>query len=213
MQYGSPLAACVLIQPVGDHDLPGIADEVREIEKMTGQAFTLLAVKVDDWNRELTPWEASAVYGKEAFGDGAAATLEKIAELCKDQSKTYYIGGYSLAGLFSLWAAYQTDLFSGVAAASPSVWFPEFTAYMKVHEIKTGKVYLSLGEKEEKTKNPVMSQVGVCIRDCYVYLQESGCRCTLEWNQGGHFKEPGVRTAKAFAWVMEHEEGVKQCTD
>ena len=27
---------------------------------------------------------------------------------------------------------------------------------------------------------------------------------TLEWNPGNHFKEPGLRTAKAFAWVMNH---------
>ena len=29
-----------------------------------------------------------------------------------------------------------------------------------------------------------------------------GINCTLEWNQGNHFREPDIRTAKAFAWVM-----------
>ena len=73
---------------------------------------------------------------------------------------------------------------------------------MKEHEIKAEKVYLSLGEKEEKTKNPVMAQVGACIRECYAHLQESGHLCTLEWNPGGHFKDPVLRTAKALAWLM-----------
>lgn len=37
---------------------------------------------------------------------------------CTDKDRTYIIGGYSLAGLFALWAAYQTDVFCAVAAAS-----------------------------------------------------------------------------------------------
>ena len=63
-----------------------------------------------------------------------------------------------MAGLFSLWAAYQTDAFAGVAAASPSIWFPDFLQYMKEHDIRTESVYLSLGDREEKTRNPVMAK-------------------------------------------------------
>ena len=149
-QYGEQAAENVLIQLVGEHDLPTVEDEVREIQKMTERPFSLIAAKVDTWNQELTPWKAPAVYGTEEFGDGAAQTLEEIKKLCVDKSKTYYIGGYSLAGLFSLWAAYQTDLFAGVAATSPSVWFPGFIPYMKEHEIRAEKVYLSLGGEGRK---------------------------------------------------------------
>ena len=63
-------------------------------------------------------------------------------------------------------------------------------------------VYLSLGDREEKTRNPVMSQVGNCIQKGYDWLTKCGINCTLEWNQGNHFREPDIRTAKAFAWVM-----------
>ena len=63
-----------------------------------------------------------------------------------------------MAGLFSLWAAYQTDAFAGVAAASPSIWFPDFLQYMKEHDIRTESVYLSLGDREEKTRNLVMAK-------------------------------------------------------
>ena len=84
-----------------------------------------------------------------------------------------------------------------------ALWFPGFIDYMKEHEIKSETVYLSLGDREEKTRNPVMSQVGNCIRMGHEWLIERGINCTLEWNQGNHFKEPDIRTAKAFAWVME----------
>lgn len=74
---------------------------------------------------------------------------------------------------------------------------------MKEHEIKSETVYLSLGDREEKTRNSVMSQVGTCIRMGYGWLIEHGINCNLEWNQGNHFREPDIRIAKAFAWVME----------
>ena len=73
---------------------------------------------------------------------------------------------------------------------------------MKEHEINSETVYLSLGDREEKTRNPVMSQVGNCIQKGYTWLMKCGINCTLEWNQGNHFREPDIRTAKAFAWVM-----------
>ena len=60
-------ADTVLIQLVGDHDLPEIENEVAEIKKLTSVDFQLIAVKVDDWNRELSPWEAPAVFGNEDF--------------------------------------------------------------------------------------------------------------------------------------------------
>ena len=202
-EYGNPDADTVLIQLTGDHEVSVLKNEVEEIRKRTSTDFRLIAAKVDDWNYELSPWKAPAVFGNEDFGDGAVRTLEQILTLCTDKSRTYYIGGYSLAGLFSLWAAYQTDVFSGIAAASPSVWFPGFIEYMKEHEIKSETVYLSLGDREEKTRNSVMSQVGNCIRMGYGWLIEHGINCNLEWNQGNHFREPDIRIAKAFAWVME----------
>ena len=142
-------------------------------------------------------------FGKDDFGNGARETLTEILELCKDEDKVYCLGGYSLAALFSLWAAYQTDRFAGIAAASPSIWFPGFVDYMKSHAIRCSNIYLSLGDKEEKTRNAVMSQVGDCIRDGYAWLKERGIYCTLEWNKGGHFKEPELRTARAFARLLK----------
>lgn len=109
-----------------------------------------------------------------------------------------------MAGLFSLWAAYQTDAFASVAAASPSIWFPGFLQYMKEHDIRTESVYLSLGDREEKTRNPVMATVGECIREGHELLLDRGVRTILEWNPGNHFKNAGIRMAKGFAWVMKN---------
>ena len=204
-EFGEQGSNIVLIQPVDDHDLAVIESEVAAIEVLSENPFHLITVKVDSWNNDLSPWKAPAVFGNEDFGGGADNMLQKILALTGDRDKTYYIGGYSLAGLFSLWAAYQTDVFSGVAAASPSVWFPGFTEYVKSNEIHTGKVYLSLGDREEKTRNPVMSKVGDSIREIYDWYTAKGVHCCLEWNKGNHFKEPDLRTAKAFAWIKNRK--------
>ena len=203
--FGSQSAPYVLIQPVDSHDLAFIEEEVRNIREMTDADFCLLAIKVQNWNRDLSPWPAPAVFGKEDFGNGAADMLDEVLKICTNQEKTYFIGGYSLAGLFALWAAYQTDVFKGVAAASPSMWFPGFADYMRENTIHAKSVYLSLGDKEEKTRNPVMAAVGDRIREAYGLLREHGINVSLEWNQGNHFKDADIRTAKAFAWVINEQ--------
>ncbi len=199
--FGSESAPNVLIQPVDSHDLEGIENEVKTIRELADADFRMIAVRVPDWNRDLSPWTAPAVFGKEGFGDGAADFLEEILPLCPED-KTCYIGGYSLAGLFALWAAYRTSRFAGVAAASPSVWFPEFTDFMQANRIQSKAVYLSLGDREEKAKNPVMATVGSRIREAEGILKAQGIPCALEWNPGNHFRDADIRTAKAFAWVL-----------
>lgn len=200
--YGDAMAANVLIQAVDDHDLATIENESRAIRELTGRDFCLVALRVADWNHDLSPWAAQAAFGDENFGDGAARTLDEILALCADDRKTYFLGGYSLAGLFALWAACQTGRFAGVAAASPSVWFPGFGEYLRGHSVKSGVVYLSLGDREEKTKNPLLATVGDRVREAESLLQAQRVKTTLEWNPGNHFRDPDLRTAKAFAWVL-----------
>ena len=205
-QYGNPDADTVLIQLVDDHDLAVIENEAAEIQRLTNSEFHLLAIKVNNWNHDLSPWETKAVFGNVPFGNGAADTLSKVLIYTTDKRKTYFIGGYSLSGLFALWAAYQTDVFKGVAAASPSIWFPQFTDYMREQRIQSKYVYLSLGDKEPKTRNAVMATVGDRIQEAYEILSNQGVNYTSEWNQGNHFNEPDLRTARAFSWLMKTAE-------
>ena len=211
-EYGNPEADTVLIQPTGEHEMASLENVVREIEKRTSKEFRFIATKVENWNDDLSPWKAPAVFKTEDFCGGASKTLENIIALCADKNRKYYIGGYSLAGLFALWVACQTDIFSGVAAASPSVWFPGFIDYMKTYKMKSQNVYLSLGDREEKTRNPVIAQIGNCIKEEYRCLLENGINCILEWNKGNHFKEADIRTAKAFAWILNNDSSGERTT-
>ena len=97
-------------------------------------------------------------------------------------------------------------LFAAVAAVSPSVWFPKWDEYAGKHAVQTERIYLSLGKREEKTRNRVMAAVGDRIREQYKQLQEQGIQTTLEWNEGNHFQESDVRCAKAFIWCVRNLE-------
>ena len=202
IEFGNVNADKIIIQPVDGHDLDFIESEIGEIRNRTGEEFMLAAFKVNDWNKDLSPWKAPAVFGREDFGDGARATLDEILMYCRNKNGIFYIGGYSLAVLFSLWAVYQTDIFKAVAGVSPSVWFPGFDDYIFQKEIKCRNVYLSLGDREERTKNPVMAKVGDRIRIINDLLNERGVDCFLEWNEGNHFKDADLRIAKGFSRII-----------
>ena len=203
----------ILIQPVDENDISVLDNEVKHIEENTDRNFSLVAFKIEDWNSELTPWEMPLLRGKGNFGDGAAGTLEfikndlilAVSEYINAENKEmkYILGGYSLAGLFSLWSGYQMDIFEGIAAVSPSVWYKKWIEYVETEKTLSEKIYLSLGDTEEKTKHQILSKIGDNIRKQHEILEKSeNVKTVLEWNEGNHFKNPDIRTAKGFLWVM-----------
>ena len=211
--YITDTAKYLLVQPVDEHDIEVLDNEVEEIEKNTEKQFSLIAFKIEDWNNELSPWEAPPAFGKKSFGSGATETLEfiesRLIPMVKDKYNLdndikFILGGYSLAGLFSLWSAYKSDIFSGIAAASPSVWFNGWEEFMNNNTPLSNTIYLSLGDTEEKTKNKVMSAVGDNIRKLEELLKNGNINTILEWNKGGHFSDSDLRVAKAFVWCIEN---------
>ena len=206
--YQDAEATHLLIQPIDEHDLEVLDQEVKAIKELSDKPFSLLAFMIKDWNQELTPWAAPPVFGKVPFGNGAGKTLGFITNQLQPEVQEniphLILGGYSLAGLFALWAGYQTDRFEGIAAASPSVWYPQWIDYASENKPLAKSVYLSLGDKEEKAKNPVMAQVGNAIRKQHELLTEQKINTILEWNAGNHFVDSDKRMAKGFAWLINN---------
>ena len=211
--YKTDTAKYLLIQPVDEHDIEVLDNEVVEIQNNTDKQFSLIAFKIEDWNSELSPWEAPPAFGNKSFGSGGTDTLEFIESRLIPTVKEKYnidndikfiLGGYSLAGLFSLWSAYRSNTFSGIAAASPSVWFSGWEEFMNNNMPLSNTIYLSLGDTEEKTKNKVMSAVGDNIRKQEELLKNDNINTILEWNKGGHFSNSDIRVARAFVWCIEN---------
>ncbi|WP_455075182.1 alpha/beta hydrolase [Prevotella fusca] len=203
-----------LIQPVDSHDTEELEQQITYIEENTQLPFVHLAIRISKWNAELTPWTAPPVFGKIPFGDGASNTLLYIKEQLLPEINSRYplnthkgntlLGGYSLAGLFALWTAYQPDIpFKGIASASPSAWYTGWLDYAETHQPQVEHAYLSLGDKEERTKTKLMKTISKDILRQEQLLKEKGVNCKMEWNEGNHFQDNGVRIAKGFLWLMQ----------
>lgn len=203
----------LLVEAMDERDLDFLDREIEALKAGTESHFVLATLIIEDWNHELSPWPADPVFGKEAFGDGAPETLRLIEdELIPAMEEKFpslkdgerILGGYSLAALFALWCAYESDSFSGIAAASPSVWFPGWIDFTKSRTPRARRIYLSLGDKEYKSRNRTMATVEDRIREYSLILSGTeGLASTLEWNQGNHFVDTDLRTAKAFLWNIK----------
>ena len=182
-----------------------------EVKALTNNDFSLAVFDVTDWNAQFSPWTAPPVFGKDAFSGKGNDTLRFLENGFLPEIKSkfpeseVFLTGYSLAGLFSLWALYETDKFNGAVCCSSSLWFDKWDEYASLHRIKSpSTIYMSLGDREEKTKNKVMSKVGDRTRRQAEILKEDPNveKLYFEWNEGGHFVEPLKRVAKGITRIL-----------
>ena len=206
--FGSDNPDCLLIQPSARHETATLEAEAAQIAALSRTPFVLATVELEDWIIDLMPWPDRNISREEEAGRHAPDTLHYILDALIPELKRRFgdrpiiLGGYSLGGLFALWAAGQTDGFKALAAASPSVWIKDWSPYATKQPPMTEAIYLSLGEREEHVKNQAIARVGDNLRAYYELLKQN--RCTLVWEEGGHFNENAGRLARAFAWCMSH---------
>ncbi len=206
--HDNPVA--LLIQPLERKEVGTIGHEVSLIAQHTPHPFVMAAFKIDDWHLQMSPWHDDAISRREEVGHHAEETLRFITHRLLPVLQQRFgdlpvvLGGYSLAALFSLWAATQTDVFTGIAAASPSVWIDGWQTFASSHPILSKVAYLSIGRKEEHVRNLSMARVGANIRfEQQLLEQQLGPNnTTLQWNEGGHFDHMDARTAQAYAWTL-----------
>jgi hypothetical protein len=174
---------------------------------LTARPFTLAAFPVEDWDEELSPGRAEKVFrGGRDFGCGAEATLrllEREILPALNAAGPVFLAGYSLAGLFALWALYESRAFAGAVSASGSLWFPGFREYAESRDFPRSpdRLYLSLGDRESRTRNPVMAAVEENTRALAALYRARGLDCVFELNPGNHFRDPELRLAKGIAEI------------
>lgn len=222
----------LLIQPSARHEEKndGVQREVDLIAQASPTGFAMVFFDCVEWARALMPWADDAVSRDAEVGRHAPDTLRFIEHTLLPWLRERFgalpciIGGYSLGGLFALWTARNTDAFTAVAAASPSLWINGWGKYAAAHpilspkattqhstpniqhsELRSSAIHLSLGDREEHCRNQRMKRIGDCVRAEHALLcqQLSPTAVTLRWHEGGHFGAEAERTAEAFAWCIE----------
>ena len=185
----------------------------KELQNMGCTFFNLIVVGNIDWNHDMSPWYMPSIYSKEKSFSGGAdeylrllidEILPKAKEMIDGEPEFIGITGYSLAGLFAVYAMYKTDVFDRVASMSGSLWFYDFTEYCKRNDFRKlpDKIYFSLGDKEANTRNPVLKTVEYNTRELSEYFKSLGTEVIFELNPGNHFTDVNFRSAKGIKAIL-----------
>jgi predicted alpha/beta superfamily hydrolase len=214
------LAESSLAEACLEDDAPGLpevclvddADSAREVSALLERPCVLVSVPAPDWERDLSPWPAPRAFaGSEDFTGGADAFLTRLedclrgAEACCGLRPTVRaIAGYSLAGLFAVYAVYKSRLFSRAASVSGSMWFDGFTEYMASHAPARvpERMYFSLGSREARVKDPRLAAVETATARAAEIMSAAGAATVFEHNAGGHFAPAAPRLAKGINHLL-----------
>ncbi len=181
--------------------------------KLGAPPFVLAAVSRVNWSDDMTPWPTEAVAKWESRCGGMAdlylSKLENeiVPAVCDALPFTpsgLYLAGYSLGGLFAIYALWNTPLFTRAASASGSLWYPGIAEYCCSREPagRPDRVYLSLGSKETKGRGRTADLIGKTTAVAE-RLRSLGAEVTLEENPGGHTHEADRRMAKGIIALLK----------
>ncbi len=166
-----------------------------------------------EWDRDYAPWPSDELRGRPIGGGGAALYRETVDALLPAMKTRFdgleHIGviGYSLGGLFALYAASQSDSpFDCAASVSGALWYEGFEDYAaRAPFLRLSCAYLSLGRKEAGRGRGPMGRVSTATERVASVLSarlgdENTC---FEWNNGGHFFEIPQRLSRAITWLCK----------
>ncbi len=191
----------------------GDISSARELHYRAGGGFTLGVIGNIDWNRDLSPWSAEKVFKDgEAFSGGGGEYLKRLAGRLIPEAEAGLgfapvergIAGYSLAGLFALYAFLNSELFRLAGSVSGSLWYDGWLDYVNKAATRTekkGKVYLSVGDGEGHARNRRMKSVVENTRLTQAALCGAGMETLFELNRGGHFEDEQGRLERCLTWL------------
>ncbi len=183
------------------------------VSRQSGADFVLAAIYLSEtqWGDKLSPWAAKSPFkGMHSFAGGGAEHLEKFTDELIPRIERHVFGagkpawracaGYSLAGLFSAYAAFASDKFQKIACVSASFWFSGFDVFVAAHSPQRGlaHVYASLSEAEMNPKNPRGALCGETTQNFIAKCRSTGADAVFEQNPGGHMQDEITRISKAL---------------
>ncbi|MBQ3385323.1 MAG: hypothetical protein IJG59_08950 [Erysipelotrichaceae bacterium] len=194
---------------IGEHD--SIEEVMNHIEC---DNYILINIVTVNWNDDLSAWYMDRLFKSDQPYNGKADDfIREITDIIipsiqielRDSVSYYSIAGYSLAGMFSLYSIYKTDIFRRVASVSGSLWYPGLVDYIEKGKpcVKPDKIYFSLGDRENKSRNALMATV----KDCTIRLRDFYAQCGIdtvfEETPGNHFQDAAERLAKGISWILK----------
>ena len=111
-----------------------------------------------------------------------------------------------MAGLFTIYTLFKTNEFLKVGSVSGSLWYPLFSEFVEKNEVLQGifTFYMSLGDKEKKTSNKIMSEVETNSLIIFERIKPQFNNSKFEFNPGNHFKDEDLRIAKCISYLLNN---------
>lgn len=197
------------------HDMDGYGRQILPLLK-DYPPFHLVTITIPDklWSHILAPWNTPVGFPDYvACTGGAPEYLKTFVEEIIPHAESLLppvswrgIAGYSLGGLFSIYAMCKTELFDRVASASGSLWYPGFEDWFTHHvPLKLPKsVYFSSSRNEYYTTNPFLAPNQKTTEYIQGWLDRHHVQTTFVLNPGNHYQDVLPRTAAAVGWILEN---------
>ncbi len=196
----------VIDLPEHPFDIAGVA---------MGRAAHIVRVPVRSWDDSLTPWPAPGLRRGDAdFKGEAAVTLAELKAEAAPALEARWglepvrraICGYSLGGLFSLYAFVQDAYFDACGCLSGSLWYEGWTDYLRDRAFDgAGRyAYLSIGKKECKASLPILRTVQANMEACAELLRDRGCAVDYRVGPGNHMQHHVERFDAGLTAIDAH---------
>lgn len=181
--------------------------------------FPFITILIDSEDRlaDYTPWPAPSLDTRfPDFSGKADLYLKWITDVLlpyisqnystKNSPNSRALVGYSLAGLFDLYALCKTEFFGTITALSPSVWYENFTEYFKENLLNTPKTVMIVGgEDEGKGKKNLLQYAGRDILLVKTIIESrSEIQLTFELDQYGHHQNVKQRYESVFDFLVKN---------
>ncbi len=187
---------------------------VREALEGTGcPDLSLVAISNLKWDHDMAPWDIPPISKNDTPCTGGAddylhllteKIMPQVENMVPGEPSWRGLAGYSLAGLFAVYAIYRTALFSRIASMSGSLWFPNFKEFALTHQLKRKPehLYFSLGDKECKTRNAYLKIVQSNTEELAAFYKNRQIDTEFQLNPGNHFVEAVKRSALGIQWLL-----------
>jgi predicted alpha/beta superfamily hydrolase len=215
---GGPAAPCIYVV-CGD----GEWEDLGELTQ--GRTCAIVQTRDADFFRDFSPWpEAALTPDIPAFAGGAPAylrtlvttTIPAIERAHGLAPRTRAICGYSLAGLFALYALLESDAFCAAACVSGSLWFEGWPDYLAravarpawrdrcANPATRPYAFFTLGNKERNAPNPRMRTVRMRTDETVDALLRSGAEAEFQRMPGTHFTFVDERIGEGLSHLDTH---------
>lgn len=205
---GKSDSICYILFPLPPRD-----SELKWLETVPEKyGITAVLLSGIDWNKDMTPWPAKGLRKDEWFSGEADVFLKSLEtdfipyvenEVIGAAPSHRFLMGVSLSGLFSVWTAFKSGSFDGVASVSGSFWYDGFVDWARKNALNPAvrKIWLSLGDMEKLSRNRRLSQVQDCTEELEQILKTSCHETVFTLEHGTHFSPMTPRFANALAML------------